>query len=75
MNIFPKSNRPIDIENKVMEKKKNKKTKFWLRKGKVRGGGRDKLEVWDENIHTTTYKHIYVCMYIYMCVCIFKYLI
>ena len=30
------------------------KTNLWLPKGK--GGGRDKLGVWDEQIHTTLYK-------------------
>ena len=35
MNIFPKSNRPIDIENKVMGKKK--KNKVMVTKGKSEG--------------------------------------
>ena len=36
MNIFPKSNRPIDIENKVMEKKKQE-NKVMVTKGKSEG--------------------------------------
>ena len=34
MNIFPKSNRPIDIENKVMEKKKTRKQSYGYEKEK-----------------------------------------
>ena len=30
------------------------KANFWLPKGE--GGGRDKLGIWDQHIHTTAYK-------------------
>ena len=44
-----------DLIYKTETDSQTSKTNLWLPKGK-RGGGRDKLGVWDQQIHTTIYK-------------------
>ena len=52
-----------------------KKHTYSFQKGKLEG--RDKLGVWDEQIHTTIYKQLYiyipVCVYIYIHIYIYIY--